>query len=231
MAKSAIAEKNNNPVAPEKPIVESVSIPTLPTELKIVTAAEIVDSDKDLFSGTPKELFPMAEENNKSNDDTEVIPPKRGRGRPPGTKNKKTESASEESFVPSSASEAPKQSVNYDAMATALFHMGTGTLAQVLGPEWLPREPGPGIPGEVEIIVPAIKRYIESKQMSDLPPGMMLTVVLIAYAAPRFSAPNTKQKVQGTWLWLKSKFGRKKKMEIVKSPVARNEENTTEETK
>jgi hypothetical protein len=100
-------------------------------------------------------------------------------------------------------------------MAGMLFDMSTGTLAVVLGPEWQARpsqevtlpDGRKQVVDERMNVVSALAKYLESKEVKDIPPGIMLTVVVLAYAAPRFQAPSTKAKIVGGWTWLKSKIG------------------------
>lgn len=95
---------------------------------------------------------------------------------------------------------------DYSQLAGMTFDMSVGMATMIFGPEWQPRSPD-----EKAVVVAPLAAYMKSKGMSDLPPGMVLSLVCIAYAAPRLQAPTTKQKVVGIWLWIKSKFGRKHK--------------------
>ena len=95
--------------------------------------------------------------------------------------------------------------VNYDALAGMTFDLTVGTLTTVFGPEWQPKSPE-----EKQSVVIPLSAYMKSKNFSDLPPGMVLCVMVVAYSSTRLQTPNTKQKITGAWLWLKSKFFRKK---------------------
>lgn len=97
--------------------------------------------------------------------------------------------------------------VDYKALSYAVFDMSTGILTSTLGPEWQPREPN-----EREAVCIPLSVYFQSKQMQDLPPGLMLTAVVIAYAAPRLRAPSTSSKLQMGWTWLKLKLAKFKKV-------------------
>lgn len=104
--------------------------------------------------------------------------------------------------------------VDYDVMAATVFDMSVGLLTTTFGPEWQPRPAQqPGQPGERDAVCYALKHYFASKQAQDIPPGLMLTAVVIAYAGPRLRAPNTANKLQMAWTWFKlklSKFRKKK---------------------
>lgn len=108
----------------------------------------------------------------------------------------------------------PLDVVDYDQMAATVFDMSTGLLTTAFGNEWQPRPPEqPGMPGERDGVCAALSLYFKSKQAKDIPPGLMLTAVIIAYSAPRLRAPNTASKLQAGWTWLKlklSKFRKKK---------------------
>lgn len=153
------------------------------------------------------------------------------RGRPPGSKSKKKsepENAPIISQIPGepsgalppegespafTAENAPAPApVDYKAMAGFIVTMGTGTAAKLIGPEWEPDSEQ-----EKEFLVTAVESYLQVKQSPDIPPGMMLAIVLAGYSAKRLSAPatqsflqRTKLRLQQTALWIKSKMGRKK---------------------
>jgi hypothetical protein len=95
--------------------------------------------------------------------------------------------------------------VNYDALAAMTFDLTVGTLTTVFGPEWQPKSTE-----EKSSVVIPLSAYMKSKNFSDLPPGMVLCVMVIAYSSTRLQAPNTKQKLAGAWMWLKSKLFRRK---------------------
>lgn len=202
--------------------VEAVEIPAAP-----ITADKLVSDDVDKFPAgsekAPEQPIvspPPVEQNMGDN----IEPPKKGRGRPKGSKNK------EPSFsdVTGEAREIPKQ-IDYKGMALVCFKLSTNTMAQIFGPEWLPMQPQPGMPGEEEMVVGALATYLEKKQMPDIPPGVMLALICSMYCAPRFRAPSTRDKISGVWQWVKRKFRKKEKS--VKSENARQPEKTESEEK
>lgn len=95
---------------------------------------------------------------------------------------------------------------DYLAMAKVTFGMSEGLLCTVFGPEWK-RE------NDDEMLSVAIPLSVclEKWGMSDLPPGYVLCFVCLAYAGKRMNKPTTKDKLARGWLWLKSKFARRKK--------------------
>jgi hypothetical protein len=103
--------------------------------------------------------------------------------------------------------------VNYDLMAATVFDMSTGTLVVVFGEEWKPQKPE-----ERDAVCGALKNYFQAKQMQDLPPGLMLTAVLMAYAAPRLRAPSTSSKLKMGWHWLKTKVAAFRNRNKAKKP-------------
>lgn len=93
----------------------------------------------------------------------------------------------------------------FEQMAGMTFEMTTGLLARIFGPEWQSTDPD-----EKATMIMGIKKYYQSVNLPDIPPGYMLCFLCAMYAVPRLGAQPTKTKLQGAWLWLKSKFSRKK---------------------
>lgn len=108
------------------------------------------------------------------------------------------------------ATPAPEKAVDYDMLAGMSFDMTTNTLALVLGNEWQPQNDT-----ERAVVVGAVKTYLQAKQVQDIPPGMLLAIVLTAYAAPRLRAPNTASKLSLAWAWFKSKLRRRHSLQLV----------------
>lgn len=102
--------------------------------------------------------------------------------------------------------------VDYNAMAGMVFDMSTGILTMTFGQEWQPKPAQePGKPGERDIVVGALANYFQSQQVTDIPPGLMLTVVCVAYAGPRLREPNTSSKLKMAWTWLRLKVSNLRK--------------------
>lgn len=168
------------------------------------------NSTFDLFGAPPSavpasELPPEPVQN--SQPEPEKTEEKRGPGRPKGSTNRPKSPV----FPDLTATEAV--SVNHEELAGMFFDMTTGALASLIGPEWSPRDKR-----ERESMIPPIANYLKAKEVKDIPPGMMLTICLLAYSAPRFSAPSTRsffgkmfEKAKLTWLWFKVKFLSRKK--------------------
>lgn len=115
---------------------------------------------------------------------------KRGRGRPRGSRNKPN-------FDDVTAAETV---VNYDELAGFVFDSSTGTLAMALGDEWRARSDE-----ERKSVIAVLAIYLKSKQVKDIPPGVMLTIVLLAYATPRLKEPATASKIKLAWSWVRFK--------------------------
>ena len=222
----------------------SVQPPTV-EPAKAVTAAELVSDDVDIFPGTPPPAgsaapgTPPASAPDKEGEPDDKPKSKRGGARPGAGRPPKEVSTGKVFNEPPRPDKPP---VDYLGMSSMIFGMGTGILAQLFGPEWLPRQgkpeqprpgqpPVPAIPGEAEMVVPCIAKYLESTKMPDIPPGLMLTLVLCAYAAPRFQEPNTREKVKGLWFWIKSKIKRKPKVGVVTADTPRQPPKETEPLK
>jgi len=105
-----------------------------------------------------------------------------------------------------------KAAIDYQLMSGTLFDMSTGTLSMVLGPEWQPKDAQ-----ERDVMIMSLKAYLTAKQVQDLPPGVILAFVCCAYAAPRFRAPATAEKLRFGWRWIKEKLSklRRKKPPIL----------------
>lgn len=94
---------------------------------------------------------------------------------------------------------------DYGVLASLFFDTGTGVATTIFGPEWQPRNPE-----EKAMVTGPLAVYLKSRGMTDLPPGVVLSIVCLAYSAPRLQAPSTKQKLGLWWMWVKSKIFRKK---------------------
>lgn len=122
-------------------------------------------------------------------------------GRPPdSTPGKRQGGAATPDFT--DLTQAPiEPAPDYDMMAGMVFDSGTNTLALIFGPEWQAQNPE-----ERGAVIGALKKYFEAKQVKDIPPGLLLCVVLVAYSAPRLRAPKTSEKIRFGWTWLKLKW-------------------------
>lgn len=133
----------------------------------------------------------------------------KGGSKPPGSQNGATSSGTENHGRPDFSdilgNTAQAAETDYGALANIFFDTGVGVTTMFFGPEWQPRSPE-----EKSMVTAPLAVYLKSKGMTDLPPGVILSIVILAYSAPRLQAPSTKQKLQGGWIWLKSKIFRKK---------------------
>lgn len=113
---------------------------------------------------------------------------------------------------------------DYRKNAELTFDTATSLLAGFIGPEWGPGDLKMGdkvirtAADERESVVAPLAKLYEIKQMPDIPPGWALAIAVVAYAAPRFRVPNTREKTFGLWLKVKGLFGRfkKSKLEVMK---------------
>ncbi len=121
--------------------------------------------------------------------------------------------------VPQPSPIAVDPGARYEGMANMTFDMTTGLLTRIFGPEWQPTpdKDDPAVSHERMACVGAIKNYYQSVELPDIPPGYMLCFVALAYAAPRMAQNPTKTKLAQGWLWLKSKFQRRRSV----APVSR----------
>ena len=52
----------------------------------------------------------------------------------------------------------------------------------------------------------AFSDYCEAKQIGDFPPGIALTIAMLAYIGPRFTMPNTQKRSKRFFTWLGAKW-------------------------
>jgi hypothetical protein len=179
-------------IPPVKPLVQPLS--------EGVTAV----SEDDLLAPPP--VAPIIDNPVELNADGT---PRKKMGRPRGQRNRTADF--------SDIAALHETHVDYGLMSGSLFDMGTGTLATIFGPEWQAKTPQ-----EREMVVGALRVYLESKQVKDIPPGLMLTIILVAYSAPRLQAPPTREKLRFGWTWVKMKivpfFRRKHKAVAITGP-------------
>jgi len=188
-------ENSNNtekiPVETEESVPEPIPITEKPEQPELIPAPEPTPVTVD-------ELINRTE--------------KRKPGRPKGSTKKNLldggisvlpESAQPPPNPPPTAENIPQ--VNYALLSETFFDTGTGALAVAFGPEWHPRTPD-----ERQAVCGALSNYLRAKEVKDIPPGAMLTIVLLAYSAPRLKEPATSGKIKMGILWIKNKLSRKK---------------------
>lgn len=202
---------SNTPVIPAKPAenAETVATPAADTtkpaetvpagEAKPIAGLDLLSDSVDAEELPPVNRIPNGDTATAAASPGEDT--KRKRGRPPGTKNKPA-------FDDVAAATATP--VDYKSMSEGCFDLSATVLSSTFGPEWQPRTPE-----ERQAVCGALEVYLRSKQAKDIPPGLMLTIVVVAYATPRLTVPTTKAKLYTAWTWLKEKFRRKPVLKIV----------------
>ena len=187
-----------------------------------VSATELVANDTNKEKTVPAATFSDIIPNSNKQEE-----PKRGRGRPKGSTKKEpiippadfadvpkgettegaagpvTEEGEEQPQQPEGKVQIGAQS--YENLAQMIFDTSTGIAQMTLGPEWAPRDSA-----ERAGVVQPLARYLETQELKDIPPGVLLTMVVVAYSAPRITQPSTKARLAMGWLWLKSKFQKRK---------------------
>lgn len=176
-------------VPAEKPQENSPEIPSQP--IPVITEIPKPDNiSSPIFEEIPAtdvgpgQLFPETELESEE---------KRRPGRPKGSKTK-------------SDSVIPVPQTDYVFMAESVFDMTTGIMAGGIGPEWHPRSPD-----ERKNVCQCMANYFKAKEVKDIPPGLMLTIVVVAYCGPRLKEPSTAGKIKACWFWVKSKITRRNK--------------------
>lgn len=166
------------------------------------TIETVVVGEADLLTSPPAPLAPTPDA--PPGDVSE--PPKRKRGRPFGSKNppKLTDETISPSSVPNIGdieTAAQAVTVNYQLMAEATFDVTTGVAASAIGPEWNAKNED-----ERQMVCKPLARYLEYKQVKDLPPNLALALVVVAYSAPRLREPGTASKLRMLWAWTKERL-------------------------
>ncbi len=190
-----IPEPKTAPAPVPEPIVETIPITESVKQPESVPVIETVIIEPEQLLG---DLAPTPETIVETDE-------KRGRGRPQGAKDKEPRKKQKSDSVIPEAQPVQVNQADYQLMSEMLFDSGTNSLAVLFGPEWQARDPN-----ERSAVCNALVAYLKAKQVQDIPPGMMLTIVLIAYSAPRMRAPSTAGKLKAGWFWLRNKFGKKK---------------------
>ena len=85
------------------------------------------------------------------------------------------------------------------------------TLGVVLGgDEWNPQIDETHGLDERQNLSHAFGDYFEQKEMTDIPPGVALTIAISAYAIPRFTMPKTQTRMQRLKVWVAQKIAARK---------------------
>jgi hypothetical protein len=229
-----------SPAAPELPVLNPLASEK-PAEP--ISSASLVASDTDKFEAKP--LIPPLQGTSPI---PEPPPPQfpdkppgyKGTGRPKGSKTsrKGPQPNSGASTVPNfEVVEPERDPVDYDALAALGVDMFTQTMSMIIGPEWMPgkiKGPDGSEFDEKIVLLRPLKKYLESKQVPDLPPGVMLCFAVVMYSSIRFRQPNTREKLGGFFKAAKDKvfgwFKWRKKMKpgFVRSPEPRPEPKQVE---
>jgi hypothetical protein len=122
------------------------------------------------------------------------------RGRKNGTKNQSTLGNGTASITQNSGQILGAQ------VAGLVFMMGQ----LVGGEEWAPRQDPESGANEFDVMSQAWGKYLEAKNMKDIPPGVMLAFVMAAYVGPRLFMPKTKTRLQKAKDWLVLKVYRRR---------------------
>ena len=181
---------------------------------------ETITTNAEAFVNADNEIIPPSNAQQQSQQPAPQQPAdvKRGRGRPRKDTQKQTQKQTrldaigetdkaDFSDIPSQEplKEPLKEQTNYRGLAEVIFHSATSTLCMTLGAEWAPKDAT-----EANMVIEPLSKYLETQEVKDIPPGALLLLVIVAYSRERVMADNTKTKLIRTWLWLKSKLGKRK---------------------
>lgn len=124
--------------------------------------------------------------------------------------------------------------VDYDQLANVLVEMTTEIMASAIGPEWRPGKlQGPnGISIDERItLTRPLAIYMESKELPDLPPGVVVLLAIGLYSSRRFHQENTRKKFGWMFKAAKEKifgFFRRKKKNAPPAPPKSDSQPATE---
>ena len=219
MAPPAEGQTPPPPAPPPAPPITQTAPPIDEQKPIPVSTESIVTADKEVFppgggGGPPPGVDRSTPENPEGPKFPDKPPGYKGTGRPKGSRtrvNGRFASAGSTVNLDGADTASPEQAVDYEALANMAFDMGTQSMAMLIGPEWLPgtvKSPSGAEFDERLTIVPALAKYLESKEVPDLPPGVVLCLCVAMYSSRRFRTPNTREKLGGLFGWVKNKvFG------------------------
>lgn len=78
------------------------------------------------------------------------------------------------------------------------------------GDEWAPKQDPESGTGEFEIMASTWGKYLEAKNMTDIPPGVLVAFVMLSYIGPRLFMPKTKNKIGKIKEWFALKIYRRR---------------------
>jgi hypothetical protein len=87
-------------------------------------------------------------------------------------------------------------------IASTIFALGIA----VGGDEWRPIVDEQHGIDEQRSMQEAWGRYCEATGMNDIPPGIALTITMVAYIGPRFAQPKTKARATTAYGWVKNTY-------------------------
>lgn len=120
------------------------------------------------------------------------------------------------------AQEAQTKIANAKAAASAAVDMSIQSLELLLGAEWTPVQQD-GL-DERNNLKDATANYFIAKEINDFPPGVALSVVVMAYAMPRIvGGPETKTRLAKAKIWLSEKYNNVRKKKNAAQPNSRND--------
>lgn len=199
---------SSNPLAPPSDTLSDIVSDIVDHEPKVneTIVAELTkkdtDNGADLFGGNVSE---NTTESSSGNNNPNVFDPTihavddngnpkrkldgtyaKKRGRKPG----QTDNGSAKPSSSGSNTVTEPKTVNYKGTAKVLCGMVFGGLEGVFGAAWKPSD------GERSSIEDATETYCQSKEIGDLPPGILLLMVVGMYALPRLNDDGTKERLR-----------------------------------
>ena len=105
---------------------------------------------------------------------------------------------------PTQAMQNPNQKYQMTgaAIAESIFMVGR----VIGGDEWQPIVDEKTGVDERKNMTDAWSQYAQAKDIGDVPPGVLVAIVMVGYIGPRLAGPKTKTRLQLAWTWLKAKM-------------------------
>ena len=128
--------------------------------------------------------------------------PMKKRGRKAGATNPRPEIA--ERIQNGELPETPpvNQSEMIEVTSATIIHTATSIMSGLIGKEWAIENKD-----EFNSLHIPLKSYLQSKNITDVPPGVLLTIAVLGYSMKRMQQPNTREKLSLLAIKAKSFFG------------------------
>jgi hypothetical protein len=109
---------------------------------------------------------------------------------------------------PGIAATVPESAPDFKAISAVTVDTITGLCQMLLGEEWRPGT-SDGVDERAHMVA-AWEAYYRAKGIREVPPGLLLALVMGGYALPRLQKPTTREKLSGLGSRLRARWSRRK---------------------